>query len=199
MTKREKQILSRLKKLDRPDALPGMAHFGIDTENAYGVALPELGRLAKEIGQDHPLALALWASGVHDARLLASIIAAPADTDRALAEVWALDFRSWNLCDQCCINLFRKTAFARDLVDAWRSREEEFVKRAAFAMIAVLAVHDKAAEDDVFTALLPIIEDAASDPRNFVKKTVNWSLRQIDKRNRELQSGPVQTRIVKKG
>ncbi len=180
MTRPEKQILSRLKRLGRPDALDSMAHYGIDTDNAFGVAVPELRRLAKQIGQDHPLALALWRSGVHDARLLASTIAAPADTDRALADVWAADFQFWDLCDQCCSNLFRKTEFAHDLVDEWRHREEKFVKRAAFAMIAVLAVHDKAAADDVFVAWPPNIEESASDPRNFVKKAIelgasaNW-------------------------
>ena len=186
MTSGEKQILSRLKKLGRPDTLAGMAHFAIDTENAFGVAVPELRRMAKELGQDHPLALALWGSGVHDARLLASMIAAPKDTDRALADAWAADFRSWDLCDQCCTNLLRKTPFARDLIEDWRHREAEFVKRAAFAMIAVLAVHDKAATDAVFVAWLAIIEDGASDPRNFVKKAVNWGLRQIGKRNAKL-------------
>ncbi len=186
MTRREKQILSRLKELGRPAALPGMAHYGIDTENAFGVAVPELRRMAKEIGQDHPLALALWRSGVHEARLLASMIAVPADTDRALADSWAADFRSWDLCDQCCLNLFRKTAFTHDLIGEWRHREEEFVKRAAFTVIAVLAVHDKAAADDMFVAWLPMIEEGASDPRNFVKKAVNWGLRQIGKRNRSL-------------
>ena len=183
MTKREKQILSRLQELGRPEALPGMAHFGIDTENAFGVAVPELRRVAKEIGQDHSLALALWRSGVHEARLLASMIAVPQDTDLALADSWAADFRSRDLCDQCCLNLFRKTAFAHDLIGEWRHRDEEFVKWAAFTMIAVLAVHDRAAGDEVFTAWLPIIEEAASDPRNFVKKAVNWGLRQIGKRN----------------
>lgn len=186
MTSAEKQILSRLKDLGRPDALASMAHFAIDTENAFGVAVPELRRVAKELGQDHPFALALWRSGVHDARLLALMIAAPAETDRGLADAWAGDFRSWDLCDQCCTNLFRKTDFARDLVSDWRNREEEFVKRGAFAMIAVLAVHDKAATDDVFAAWLPVIEEGASDPRNFVKKAVNWALRQIGKRNANL-------------
>lgn len=186
MTRREKQILSRLEELGRPDALPGMAHFGIDTENAFGVTVPELRRLAQETGQDHPLALGLWRSGVHEARLVASMIAAPTDTNLALADSWAADFRSWNLCDQCCLNLFRKTAFAHELIGEWRHREEEFVKRAAFAMIAVLAVHDKTAGDEVFTAWLPMIEEGAADPRNFVKKAVNWGLRQIGKRNLSL-------------
>ncbi len=186
MTSSEKQILSSLKKLGRPEALAGMARYAIDTENAYGVALPELRRLAKEIGRDHALALAMWRTGVHDARLLATMIAVPAKTERALADAWAGYFRSWDLCDQCCSNLLRKTAFAHDLVGDWRRSEEEFVKRAAFAMIAVLAVHDKAAADDVFQAWLPFIEEAAADTRNFVKKAVNWALRQIGKRNRGL-------------
>ncbi|MDP6475716.1 MAG: DNA alkylation repair protein [Alphaproteobacteria bacterium] len=186
MTSSEKQILSSLKKLGRPEALAGMARYAIDTENAYGVAVPELRRLAKEIGRDHALARALWRSGVHDARLLATMIAVPAETDRALADAWAGDFRSWDLCDQCCSNLLRKCAFAHDLVGQWRRSEEEFVKRAAFAMIAVLAVHDKRAGDDVFTAWLPFIEEGATDARNYVKKAVNWALRQIGKRNREL-------------
>jgi 3-methyladenine DNA glycosylase AlkD len=229
MARGEKQILSRLKSLGRPDALPHMAHFGIDTSNAYGVAVPELRRLAKEIGTDHALALALWRSGIHDARILATMIAAPSETDRALAESWAGDFRSWDLCDQCCINLLRKLPFAAELVENWRAREAEFVKRAAFALIAVLAVHDKSATDAHFTAWLPLIEQGATDERNFVKKAVNWALRQIGKRNavlnreavdcarriaaggtrpgrwiathalRELQSEAVQTRIELKG
>ncbi len=192
MASREKQILTRLKQLGRPEALEKMAHFAIDTENAFGVPLPELRRLAKDIGTDQALALALWRSGVHDARLLATMIARPAETDRALAEAWAADFRSWDLCDQCCTNLFRKCYFARDLVAEWRMRDEEFVKRAAFAMMAVLAVHDKAAGDAVFIAWLPLIEEGASDGRNFVKKSVNWALRQIGKRNANLNREAIQ-------
>ncbi len=186
MSLSEKQILSRLRQMGRPEALDKMAHFGIDTENTLAVALPDLRALAKQIGKDHALALALWRSGIHDARILASIIARPAETDRELAESWAADFRSWDLCDQCCSNLLRKTDFARDLVTQWRGREEEFVKRAAFTMIAVLAVHDKKADDEIFIEWLGFIEEGASDPRNFVKKAVNWALRQIGKRNRAL-------------
>ncbi len=172
--------------MGRPEALDKMARYGIDTENTLGVALPDIRALAKEIGKDHQLALALWRTGIHDARLLASIIAVPMEADRALAESWAADFRSWDLCDQCCMNLFRKTDFARDLVTQWRSRDEEFVKRAALAMIATLAVHDKKAEDTAFAELFGFIEEGASDSRNFVKKAVNWALRLIGKRNRVL-------------
>ncbi|MBT6830189.1 MAG: DNA alkylation repair protein [Rhodospirillaceae bacterium] len=182
----EKQILSRLREMGRPEALAKMAHFAIDTENALGVALPVLRALAKQTGKDHALARALWRTGIHDARLLASMIAVPADTGRELAESWAADFRSWDLCDQCCSNLLRKTDFARDLVTQWRARDEEFVKRAGFAMIAVLAVHDKKADDEIFIEWLGFIEEGASDPRNFVKKAINWALRQIGKRNRML-------------
>ena len=192
MSLSEKQILSRLKKMGQPEALGKMAHFGIDTENSFAVALPDLRALAKEISKDHALALALWRTGVHDARILASIIAVPAETDRTLAESWATDFRSWDLCDQCCINLLRKTDFARDLVTQWRGRGEEFVKRAAFAMIATLAVHDKKAEDKDFAEWFGFIEEGASDPRNFVKKAVNWALRQISKRNRALNQQAIE-------
>jgi len=169
-----------------------MAHFAIDIENTLGVALPDLRRLAKEIGRDHALALTLWRSGIHDARLLASMIAVPADTDLALAENWAADFRSWDVCDQCCTNLLRKTDFARSLVTHWRGREEELVKRAAFAMIAVLAVHDKKADDDIFIAWLGLIEEAAMDLRNLVKKAVSWALRQIGKRNTVLNQQAIE-------
>jgi 3-methyladenine DNA glycosylase AlkD len=173
MSLSEKQLLRRLHELGRPEALAKMAYFAIDIENTLGVVLPDLRRLAKEIGRDHALALTLWRSGIHDARLLASMIAVPADTDLALAENWAAGFRSWDLCDQCCTNLLRKTDFARSLVTHWWGREEEFVKRAAFSMIAVLAAHDKKADDDIFIAWLGLIEEAAMDPRNFVKKAVN--------------------------
>jgi 3-methyladenine DNA glycosylase AlkD len=192
MTLSEKQILSRLKKLGRPEGIAKMAHFGIDTENAFGVTVPEIRRLAKEIGRDHTLALTLWDTGVYEARMLASMIEVPALLERTQADAWAAEITSWSLCDQCCSDLFRKTDFARDLVMQWRHREEEFVKRAAFAMIAVLAVHDKKADDKIFLAWLPVIEEGATDPRNFVKKAVNWALRQIGKRNLALNIAAIE-------
>jgi 3-methyladenine DNA glycosylase AlkD len=135
----------------------------------------------------------LWQSGAHEARLLASMIADPKQVSRAQAEAWAGDFGSWDLCDQCCINLFRKTAFAPALIEDWRTHEAEFVKRAAFALIATLAVHDKQAADEVFISYLPALAEAADDERNFVKKAVNWALRQIGKRNRALNAAAIET------
>jgi len=179
-------IIKRLEDFARPDALTRMAHFGIDTDHCLGVSMPNLRKIAREIGRDHDMAAALWRTGIHDARLLATIIAVPGKTTLAQADAWALDFRSWDLCDQACMNLFRRTSFAHDLPAHWHMRDEEFVRRAAYTMIATLAVHDKKAPDDRFTAYFPLIEAAADDPRNFVKKAVNWALRQIGKRNRAL-------------
>ncbi len=165
-----------------------MARFAIDTENAFGVAVPDLRRIARTIGRQHPLALALWETGIHDARLLATMVADPKATSQPMVDAWVCDFRSWDLCDQACTNLFRRTALAHALVARYRDAEGEFVKRTAFAMIAVLAVHDKKAADTVFEAYLPWLEVGADDPRNFVKKAVSWGLRQIGKRNAALNA-----------
>lgn len=195
------EALRRLKALGRPEALPHMARYGIDTSNAYGVRVPDLRILAREVGPDHRLARTLWQSGVHDARLLATMIADPAKVDMAAAEAWARDVRSWDLCDQCCLNLFRRLPFAHDLVARWFEREEEFVRRAAFSLIAVLAVHDKAAADARFLGYLPLIEAASDDPRPMVRKSVNWALRQIGKRNQRLNEAAVEAgmRIARRG
>jgi 3-methyladenine DNA glycosylase AlkD len=163
-----------------------MARFGITPDRALGVRVPDLRRLAKEIGTDHRLALALWRSGLHEARILSSMIDDPRQVTESQMESWAQDFDSWDLCDQCCGNLFDKTPFAYRKAIEWAGREEEFVKRAGFALMAWAAVHDKSADEAVFQEFLPIIERQAGDDRNFVKKAVNWSLRQIGKRNRRL-------------
>ena len=185
-------ILTRLKALGRPDALPHMARYGIDTSNAFGVKVPDLRVLAREIGVDHRLALALWKSGVHDARLLATMIADPAKLDMRAAERWARDLRSWDLCDQCCLNLYRRLSFTHDLVGRWGERDEKFVRRAAFSLIAVLAVHEKTAGDARLLAYLPLIEVASDDPRLMVRKSVNWALRQIGKRNAALNAAVIE-------
>lgn len=163
-----------------------MARFGINPDRALGVRIPELRRLAREIGTDHRLALALWRSEIHEARILASMIEDPARVTERQVESWVADFDSWDLCDQCCGNLFDHLPFAYDKAMEWSGRDEEFVKRAAFAVMAWAAVHDKAADDRVFLDFLPVIEREAADDRNFVKKAVNWSLRQVGKRNRRL-------------
>lgn len=196
------EAMARLKALGRPEALPHMARYGIDTSNAFGVRVPELRAVARDIGQDHRLAQALWKTGVHDARLLATMIADPLRFDARAADRWARDFRSWDLCDQCCLNLYRRLPFAHDLVRLWCERQEEFVRRAAFSLIAVLAVHEKAADADRrLLGYLPRIEAASDDPRLMVRKSVNWALRQIGKRNAAMNSAAIETasRIARRG
>jgi 3-methyladenine DNA glycosylase AlkD len=163
-----------------------MAKFAVGGQHTLGISVPTLRQLAKEIGTDHNLAQELWASGIHEARLLATMIDIPNQVTEQQMDAWVKDFDSWDVCDQCCLNLFRKTPFAYDKVEEWSRREEEFVKRAGFALMATLAVHDKKAGDDTFIAFLPIIKREATDERNFVKKAVNWALRQIGKRNLSL-------------
>ena len=180
----------------------GMAAFGIDTKTALGVSVTYLREIAKKRGlhNDHRLALALWKSNVHEARILASIVDNPEEVDEGQMDEWVREFDSWDVCDQCCSNLFDKTRFAWSKTKEWSACEDEFVKRAGFAMMAVLASHDKEAQDEEFVALLPIIERAARDERNFVKKAVNWALRGIGKRNRALNARAVgcAQRIAKK-
>jgi len=179
-------VLARIRLLGSERDRAGMARFGINTENACGVSLTALRQLAKDIGRDHALALQLWRSGLHEARLLASIIDDPARVTERQMERWVKDFDSWDICDVCCSNLFDATPFAHRKAVEWAARDEEFVKRAGFAMMAALAVHDKAAPDAAFEKFLPIIRREATDARNFVRKAVNWALRQIGKRNLRL-------------
>lgn len=180
------EILERLQSVADPHAVAGMVRFGIMVTNAYGVSIPQVRTLARELGTDHELAQHLWASGVHEARILASMIDDPNQVTDAQLERWVLDFGSWDLCDQCCVNLFRKTAAAYQKAIDWSAREEEFVKRAGFVLIAALAVHEKGAADSAFLPFLTIIKREAADNRHFVKKAINWALRQIGKRNHYL-------------
>jgi 3-methyladenine DNA glycosylase AlkD len=187
------EILERLKSLSNPEAVEGMARYGINPESALGISIPDLRKLAKQIGKNHRLALELWNSGIHEARILACYVAIPKAVTESQMEEWAGDFNSWDLCDQCCGNLFDRTEFAYRKAVEWSSREEEFVKRAAFALMAWLAVHDKKASDDPFLQFLPLIEREAMDSRNYVKKALNWALRQIGKRNRNLNTASIRT------
>lgn len=187
------EVLKQLKSMSNPKAVEGMARFGIVIKNAYGVSIPHLRKMAKEIGKDHKLAGQLWRSGVHEARLLAGMIDDPQMVTQEQLEKWAKDFDSWDVCDQCCSNLFDKTDFAYQKVVEWSKREEEFVKRAGFVLMACLAVHDKDASDSRFERFLPLIKRESIDNRNFVKKAVNWALRQIGKRNLKLNKTAVKT------
>ncbi len=186
-------VLKRLESLADSEAVAGMAKFAVGGQHTLGISVPTLRQLAKEIGQDHNLAQELWASGIHEARLLATMIDVPKQVTEQQMEAWVIDFDSWDVCDQCCLNLFRKTPFAYQKVDEWSRREEEFVKRAGFALMATLAVHDKKAGDEAFFDFLPSIKREATDERNFVKKAVNWALRQIGKRNLSLNQIAIQT------
>lgn len=177
-----------------PTDLDGMARFGIQTTNSLGgIAMPKLNKLAKEIGKDHELAGQLWASGIREARLLACMVADPKAMSEDQMERWVADFDSWDVCDSCCGYLFDKTPLGYSKALEWSKRQDEFVKRAGFALMAYLAVHDKKAPDDKFLAFLPAIKREATDERNFVKKAVNWALRQIGKRNMRLNQAAIET------
>ena len=188
-----KHVIDRLRSIGDPKAVESMARFGIRSSNSFGVSVPKLRALAGEVKQDHQLALKLWETGIHDARLLATMIDDPRQVTVAQMEKWVRDFDSWDVADGCCGNLFDKTTFALAKAKEWCKREEEYEKRAGFVLIAELAVHDKNMKDQVFLDFLPLIIDGASDKRNFVKKAVNWSLRQIGKRNLKLNKAAVST------
>lgn len=164
----------------------GMARYGIRVDDAYGVPVTELRRLARRLGRDHELALALWRTGNHEARLLAAFVDEPARVEAEQMERWAADFDSWDVCDEVTTDLFDQAPLAWIKATEWAARPEEFVKRAGFALMAGLAVHDKTAGDAAFLGLLAAIESGAFDERNFVRKAVNWALRNIGKRNRAL-------------
>ena len=176
----------------RPEGAEGAARYGICALEVWGVSAPKLRALAKEIGRNHDLAGELWRTGVHDARILATLVDDPAQVTTGQMERWAADFNSWAVCDSACCSLFDKTPYAWDKAVEWIDRQEEYVKRAGFVLMAALAVHDKKAPNEKFEAFLSLIETHATDDRNFVKKAVNWALRQIGKRNRHLNSLAIQ-------
>jgi len=170
-----------------------MARFGIRPAQAYGVATPVIRSIARDLRHYPDLAPALWATGVHEARVLAALIADPRRISEAEVETWVRQFDSWAVCDSACLSLLWNTPFAWRKVREWSASDAEYVKRAAFALIAALAVHDKQAPDGKFRAALRLIRKASTDERNFVKKAVNWALRQIGKRNPALRASAIQT------
>lgn len=187
----DREVIKRLKAQANPDNVAGMARYGINPEGTLGVSIPTLRSLAKEIGTDHELALKLWDSGFHEARILASLVADKDQVSKSLMDRWAKQFDSWDVCDQVCSNLFRHTPYAWDKAVKWSGRRQEFVKRAGFVLMAGLVVADKQAPNEAFIPFLEIIEREARDDRNFVKKAVNWALRTIGKRNRALNKKAV--------
>lgn len=185
------EILNRLKEKARPDQLEGMAKFGMAVEERLGVSIPEMRKIVKDVGKDHKLALELWRTGIVEARIVAAMIDEHEKLTEKQMEDWVKDINSWDVCDQVCMNLFEKTPLALKKIFDWSRREEEFVKRTSFALIACLAWHDKKAGDEKFVKLLPVIKGGATDDRNFVKKAVNWALRNIGKRNPNLNKAAI--------
>ena len=186
-------ILQHLNTLQNPEAVKGMAKFGINPEKNLGISVTILRKYAKEIGKNHALALQLWTTEIRDARLLASLIDEPTKVTPQQMDIWVSDFNSWDLCDTCCGELFDKTPYAYEKALQWAEQQPEFVKRAGFALMAWLAVHDKKSKDTQFLSFLPVIIKQSTDERNYVKKAVNWALRQIGKRNLNLHTQALQT------
>ncbi|MEZ5404478.1 MAG: DNA alkylation repair protein [Bryobacteraceae bacterium] len=191
MTARVAAIVEELRGIGDPRNVAGMARFGIVSKNTLGISVTTLRRLAKPIGRDQKLAEQLWKTGIHEARVLACFVAEPDKVTGAVAARWVRDFDNWAVCDAACYHLFDKTDWAWEKAREWAGRDEEFVKRAGFAVVAAMAVHDKSAPDAIFRRFLPLIRREATDERNFVKKAVNWALRQIGKRNPALNAAAI--------
>lgn len=190
-------IISKLESLGSAENVAGMARFGIVTKKAFGVAAADLKALAKEVKKNaddrHAVALELWKTGIHDARAIAYLIDDPKQVSAKQMDTWARDFDNWAIVDGTCGHLFCRTSAAYEKAFEWSERGEEFVKRAGIVLMAWLAVHDKKADDDKIAEFLPVLERLSDDERNFVKKAVNWSLRQIGKRSLKLNKLAVET------
>jgi 3-methyladenine DNA glycosylase AlkD len=186
-----KDVLDKLQSKAQPEQLKGMAKYGMTVEQRLGVSVPDMRKLAKEIGRDHNLALDLWRTGIAEARIVAAMVGDPANLTEEQMEDWVKGINSWDVCDQVCMNLFEKNQLAWKKIVDWSEREEEFVRRTAFSLIACLAWHDKQASDEKFIELLPVVIRGATDERNFVKKAVNWALRNIGKRNLNLNEAAI--------
>jgi len=180
-------IIERLKQASNALHLEGMKRYGIDNSKALGVSMPKVRALAKEIKKDQALSLELWETDIHECQILASMIGNPKLVTPQQMDKWVADFHSWDVCDQVCGNLFDRTDFALDKAIEYSSHKGEYIKRAGFVLMAEFAVNNKKAEDEEFMPFFPIIEREAWDDRNFVKKAVNWALRQIGKRNAALR------------
>jgi 3-methyladenine DNA glycosylase AlkD len=186
-------ILKKLETLSNPEAVKGMAMYGITPGRTYSVSIPDLRKIAKETGKNHALAQQLWTSNIRETRILASMIDDPEMVTDEQMDSWVREFDYWEICDQCIMNLFRWTKFAYRKAVEWSSNNEEFVKRAGFVLMACLAVSDKKAGNEQFERFLPIIKREATDNRTCVKKAVSWALRQIGKRNPDLNKKAIET------
>lgn len=187
------RALAELRRLGEKRNVEGMVRFGIVARHVLGVAKPKMDELARRIGRDHRLALQLWGTGVHDARILAGMIDEPEKVTALQMNRWARDFDNWDVCDGTCCHLFAFARAAWDRAMSWTKRKPEFEKRAGFALIAYLAYRDKTAKDSAYTRVLPLLLREAHDDRNFVRKAVNWALRNIGKRNLNLNRAAIRT------
>jgi 3-methyladenine DNA glycosylase AlkD len=188
-------ILKELRARGDPRSVEEMVRFGIRTVDAYGLSMPEIRRIGRRLGRNHSLALRLWSTGNYEARVLASLVDVPAEVTTEQMDKWVGEFDNWAICDGCCFNLFEKTPYAYDKALEWSRREEEYVRRAGFSLMAALAIHDKKADDDRFLPFLVAISERADDDRNFVRKAVNWALRQVGKRNVRLNREAVKVAL----
>jgi 3-methyladenine DNA glycosylase AlkD len=186
------EILTKLKSKAKPDNLPGMARYGINTEKRLGVQIPELRQLAKETGKNHQIALELWQTGIAEARILAAMTDEPEKVTEQQMENWVKDINSWDIDDQITMNLFEKTPLSWKKITDWSQRPEEFVRRTAYSLLACLAWHNKTATDQQFTQLFPVIASGATDERKSIQKAISWALRTIGKRNPQLNRAAIQ-------
>jgi len=185
-TKKINEVIKELKSLSDPRAVEGMVKFGMRGEKRIGVSIPELRKIAKTIGNDHKLAIKLWNRKIPETMILASMIDGPKKVTEQQMEDWVKDINSWDVCDQLCMNLFEKVPFIIKKIKDWSKRDGDFVKSTAYSLIACLAWHEKESSDEKFINFILIIKSGATDERNFVKKAVNWALRNIGKRNTNL-------------
>ncbi len=190
------EVIEQLRQRSDASHLEGMKRYAIDNSKALGVAMPKVRQLAKEIKKDQALSLELWDTDIHECRILASMIGDPKFVTPQQMDTWVADFHSWDVCDQVCGNLFDRTEFAIDKAIEYSSSEKEYIKRAGFVLMAEFAVHNKKADNKEFLQFFPIMEREAWDDRNFVKKAVNWALRQIGKRNKTLHQLAIQTAML---
>jgi 3-methyladenine DNA glycosylase AlkD len=184
--------LDMLRAQARPQVLAGMARFGMAIDGRLGLSMPAMRRVAKLLGRDHELALALWDTGIPDACIVAGMLAEPQRLGSRQMDAWAKSLRSWDVCDQVCGSAFLHSPLAWPKVAQWAGQRDEFVRRAGFALLATLAVHDRASDDARFVQALALVQAAAGDERNFVRKAVNWALRNIGKRNAALSAAAIQ-------
>ncbi len=190
------RVIAELRRHSNPENVAGMARYGISTRDTLGVPIPVLRALARDLRPDHPLALGLWRSGIHEARILATMIDDPLRVTAVQMESWLADLDSWDVCDQLCANLLEDVPLARRRMAVWARRKPEFIRRAGFVLMARIAVSDKRAADEIFLDLLAFIQRHGADGRNMVRKAVNWAIRQIGKRNTRLNRAALATAEV---